>query len=289
MESCKGEEGAEMKKCMMKEMKMSEDNECMMCAKEMMDDDDKMMMCDEACAAEMKACEGKKDNKEEMMGCMRGQMAMDTEGKGKCMMCKKKMSMDKGDDDKKMCMEECSAEMKACAGDKESEEDFTRCMRGQMAKEDSDGKCMMCKKKAMEDDEEKEMMSKCKDKCSGEMAPCKDKEGADMKKCMMGEMKKNPDNECMMCAKDMMSDDDKMMMCDEACAAEMKACEGKKDNKEEMMRCMRTQMALDTEGKGKCMMCKKKMSMDKGDDDKKMCMEECSAEMKACAGDKESE
>merc|ERR1719334_1283916 len=198
MESCKGEEGAEMKKCMMKEMKMSEDNECMMCAKDMMDDDDKMMMCDEACAAEMKACEGKKDNKEEIMGCMRQQMAMDTEGKGKCMMCKKKMSMDKGDDDKKMCMEECSAEMKACAGDKESEEDFTRCMRGQMAKEDSDGKCMMCKKKAMEDDEEKEMMSKCKDKCSGEMAPCKDKEGADMKKCMMGEMKKNPDNECMM-------------------------------------------------------------------------------------------
>merc|ERR1719334_2472392 len=176
--------------------------------------------------------------------------------------------MDKGDDDKKMCMEECSAEMKACAGDKESEEDFTRCMRGQMAKEDSDKKCMMCKKKAMEDDEEKEMMSKCKDKCSGEMAPCKDKEGADMKKCMMGEMKKNPDNECMMCAKDMMSDDDKMMMCDEACAAEMKACEGKKDNKEEMMRCMRTQMALDTEGKGKCMMCKKKM--DKKDDDKCM-------------------
>merc|ERR1719379_1476237 len=81
---------------------------------------------------------------------------------------------------------ECSAEMKACEGDKESEEDFTRCMRGQMAKEDSDGKCMMCKKKAMEDDEEKEMMSKCKDKCSVEMAPCKDKKGAEMKKCMMG-------------------------------------------------------------------------------------------------------
>merc|ERR1719245_2010497 len=172
----------------------------MMCAKDMMDDDDKMMMCDEACAAEMKACEGDKDNKEEMMRCMREQMAMDTEGKGKC---------------------------------------------------------MMCKKKAMEDDEEKEMMSKCKDKCSGEMAPCKDKEGAEMKKCMMMQMKKNPDSECMMCAKDMMDDDDKMMMCDDACAAEMKACEGKKDNKEEMMRCMREQMAMDTEGK--CMMCKKKM------------------------------
>merc|ERR1719245_2021469 len=198
----------------------------MMCAKDMMDDDDKMMMCDEACAAEMKACEGDKDNKEEMMRCMREQMAMDTEGKGKC---------------------------------------------------------MMCKKKAMEDDEEKEMMSKCKDKCSGEMAPCKDKEGAEMKKCMMMQMKKNPDSECMMCAKDMMDDDDKMMMCDDACAAEMKACEGKKDNKEEMMRCMREQMAMDTEGK--CMMCKKKM--DKKDDDKDMmCMDDCKAEMTSCMGEK---
>merc|ERR1719383_94387 len=125
---------------------------------------------------------------------------------------------------------------------------------------------------------------KCKAKCGSEMEACKDQD--DMKKCMMKEMKDSEDNECMMCAKDMMDDDDKMMMCEEACAAEMKSCESHKDNKEDMMRCMRGKMAEDTEGKGKCMMCKKKMSMDKGDDDK-MCMEECSAEMKACAGDKE--
>merc|ERR1719204_3100925 len=146
MESCKGKEGAEMKKCMMMAMKKSEDNECMMCAKDMMDDDDKMMMCDEACAAEMKNCEGKKDNKEEMMRCMREQMAMDTEGK--CMMCRKKMGM-KGDDDK-------------------------------------------------------DMMMKCKAKCGAEMEASKGEEGAEMKKCMMKEMKECEDNECMMCAKDMM-------------------------------------------------------------------------------------
>eukprot|EP00497_Spongosphaera_streptacantha_P001535 TRINITY_DN20_c0_g1_i4.p4 TRINITY_DN20_c0_g1~~TRINITY_DN20_c0_g1_i4.p4 ORF type:complete len:147 (-),score=87.10 TRINITY_DN20_c0_g1_i4:74-514(-) len=141
-------------------------------------------------------------------------------------MCKKKM--DSGDkDDKMMCKAECGAEMKACEAHKDSEEDMKRCMRAEIEKA-PEGKCMMCKKKAMDDDEEKEMMSKCKDKCSAEMESCKGKDEAEMKKCMMMEMKKNPENECMMCAKDMMDDDDKMMMCEEACAGEMKACEAAK-------------------------------------------------------------
>merc|ERR1719281_455381 len=90
----------------------------------------------EAWPGAYKTCEVNRSVYEQGAASQRTDLTMNCDGKGKCMMCKKKMDMDKGDDDKKMCMEECSAEMKACAGDKESEEDFTRCMRGQMAKED---------------------------------------------------------------------------------------------------------------------------------------------------------
>merc|ERR1719419_584228 len=162
------------------------------------------MMCDEACAAEMKACEGSKDDKEAMMRCMRGELAKDTEGKGKCMMCKKKMDM-KDDDDKMMCMKECAVEMKACEGDKDSEEDFKRCMRGQMEK-NSEGRCMMCKKKAMEDDKDKMM---CTKECAVEMKACEgDKDSEeDFKRCMRGQMEKNSEGRCMMCKKKAMEDD----------------------------------------------------------------------------------
>merc|ERR1711962_1642735 len=98
-----------------------------------------------------------------------------------------------------------------------------RCMRGAMEKA-PEGKCMMCKKKSMEGDEEKEMMSKCKDKCSAEMESCKDKEGEEMKKCMTMENKKIPDSACMKCAMSMMDDGDDKKMCMKECAAEMKAC-----------------------------------------------------------------
>merc|ERR1719494_1617861 len=263
------------------ENKKNPDSACMKCAKEMMDGGDDKKMCMKECSAEMEACKDEKDE-DAMMDCMKG--AMEKNPEGRCMMCKKKM--DGGDkDDKMMCKAECGAEMKKCEAHKDSEEDMKRCMRAEIEKA-PEGKCMMCKKKAMEDDEEKEMMSKCKDKCSAEMESCKGKDEAEMKKCMMMEMKKQPDNECMMCAKDMMDDDDKMMMCDEACAGEMKACEGSKDNKEDMMRCMRGEVEKAPEGK--CMMCKKKM--DKGDDDdKKMCMKECSVEMEACKDEKDED
>merc|ERR1712002_1093296 len=107
-----------------------------------------------------------------------------------------------------MCMEECSEEMKACEGE-DNEEDMKRCMRGELEKA-PEGKCMMCKKKSMEDEDE--MMNKCKKVCSAEMEACKGKEGEEMKKCMAMENKKNPDSACMKCAKSMMDDgDDKKM------------------------------------------------------------------------------
>eukprot|EP00497_Spongosphaera_streptacantha_P003575 TRINITY_DN42_c0_g2_i3.p1 TRINITY_DN42_c0_g2~~TRINITY_DN42_c0_g2_i3.p1 ORF type:complete len:394 (+),score=184.76 TRINITY_DN42_c0_g2_i3:114-1295(+) len=110
------------------------------------------------------------------------------------------------------------------------------------------------------------------------MEACKDNE--DMEKCMMMEMKKNPDSMCMKCAKEEKGDDDKNMMCMDDCKAEMEGCMGEKENGDDAMKkCVYGAAEKATDGK--CMTCIKDSGMDKDDKDK-MCQEQCSSEMGTC-------